>query len=317
VTAIGADPPTGALALADLGRPHAEGGPRCSTGSVMHGESLAATASLGRRWLLVEVAGGWGWSAFLDSPALPRDTGRAIVRRAEAAGLRIAAIRKPGRARGAGRWRYAVVDTGPGSERVVWGEADSPDELVDVPLDGGAGTVSTEPLIAVCAHGRHDECCAVRGRRVAADLVERFPEQTWECSHIGGDRFAATMLLFPHGLNFGRVDHADAPAIVDAYLAGRIAPGHYRGRTAFGREVQAAQEAARTVLGDDRVDAYPPLSSGPAAGGRTRVELAAGSERVLVEVEETSTVPLFTTCAATRRVPNRGYRAVSVALRPA
>ena len=64
----------------------------------------------------------------------------------------------------------------------------------------------------------------MRGRRVAADLAERFPAETWECSHLGGDRFAATMILFPHGLNYGRVDHADAPHIVDEYLAGRVVP---------------------------------------------------------------------------------------------
>ena len=41
---------------------------------------------------------------------------------------------------------------------------------------------------------------------MAALLAERDPDAVWECSHIGGDRFAATMLLFPHGINYGRAD---------------------------------------------------------------------------------------------------------------
>jgi hypothetical protein len=36
------------------------------------------------------------------------------------------------------------------------------------------------------------------------------------CSHIGGDRFAATMLLFPHGINYGWADTVDAQQMVDA-----------------------------------------------------------------------------------------------------
>ena len=48
-----------------------------------------------------------------------------------------------------------------------------------------------EPMLLVCTHGVHDTCCAVRGRPVAAALARRWPEATWECSHVGGDRFAA------------------------------------------------------------------------------------------------------------------------------
>ena len=76
----------------------------------------------------------------------------------------------------------------------------------------------------MCAHGRHDQCCAVRGRVVAARLAAAYPEETWECSHLGGDRFAGTMVLLPHGLYYGWVDDGDAVAVVDAYLAGRVDP---------------------------------------------------------------------------------------------
>ena len=92
----------------------------------MREEPLAATASPGRRWLLVEVAGGWGWSAFTGSPVLDPEVGRAIARRAEAQEHRILAIRRPGRARRAGRWRWALVDTEPGAESVRWGEVSRP-----------------------------------------------------------------------------------------------------------------------------------------------------------------------------------------------
>lgn len=300
--------------MADLAHSHAEGGPRCSTASAMSGESLAGTASPGRRWLLVEIAGAWGWSAFTGSPALDPEVGRAIVRRAESEGMRILAIRKPGRERREGRWRWAIADTEPGSEQLRWGEAADPAELVEAPFEPGAGTASTEPLIAVCAHGRHDECCAVRGRRVATDLAERFPDWTWECSHLGGDRFAATMIAFPHGLNYGRVDHADGPGLIDEYLVGRIVPAHYRGRTAFSRAVQVAQHAAREVYGDLRIGAYAPLGTRASEQG-TIVELAGHGVTITVELEERVGEPIYTMCTATHPVRVKVLEPIGVSTR--
>lgn len=292
-------------------RSHPEGGLRCSTGSAMRGESMIATASAGRHWLLVEVASGWGWNAFTGSRALDPELGRALARRAEQAGYRIVAIRKPGRARRAVRWRWALVDTAPGSESVRWGEVETPADLLEAPFQPGAGTPSDDPVFAVCAHGRHDECCAVRGRRVAADLAERYPDFTWECSHMGGDRFAATMLLFPHGLNYGRVDHADAPFIADEYLAGRVVPEHFRGRSALPRHEQAAQHAAMLATGDRRTDAHPTIDSTRTGDGwRVRVDSQSGP--ITVELVERLGDPLYTMCTATLPVRVRHLEATSV-----
>ena len=55
------------------------------------------------------------------------------------------------------------------------------------------------PLFGVCTHGRHDACCAERGRPVAAALTASHPDETWEISHMGGDRFAANMVVLPGG----------------------------------------------------------------------------------------------------------------------
>ena len=68
-------------------------------------------------------------------------------------------------------------------------------------------------LFAVCTHGRRDPCCAERGRPLAAALSQAFPDQTWESTHIGGDRFAGNLIAFPHGFYFGRVDPAPGVAI--------------------------------------------------------------------------------------------------------
>ncbi len=281
--------------------PRSAGGPACSTRSLAAGDSVAGTASYGRRWLLLEVAGAWGPNAFRQSPLLDRDLGIRIEHRATAEGFRLVAIRRPGRARldqGRPRWRWARIDCTPGHEAVRWGEAHDPAEYL-TSVFSEPGTSSADPVIAVCAHGRHDECCSARGRSVAAALAARDQALVWECSHIGGDRFAATLLLFPHGINYGRADTLDAGQMVAEYRAGRVMLDGLRGRSAFRFLEQRAQHAARQTFGDLRIGAYEPVASALTAPGRWQVELADPPGRVRVELTETTTAPVFSNCAAT------------------
>ena len=90
-----------------------------------------------------------------------------------------------------------------------------PREYLDLALDGSDGELSTDPLVAVCAHGKHDQCCAVRGRSATAAIAAQYPELTWECSHLGGDRFAAAMLVLPEGC---ATDESTQPIRPNSYV---------------------------------------------------------------------------------------------------
>jgi Sucrase/ferredoxin-like len=293
-------------------------GPTCSTRARTAGESLAATASFGRRWLLLEVAGAWGPSAFRQSPALDPALGARLERRAAADGFRLVAIRRPGRARHDPhrRWRWARVDSSPGAEGIVWGEAGDPQEYLRAPFEE-PGTPSDDIIIAVCAHGRHDQCCATRGRLVAAQLHSDDPEAVWECSHIGGDRFAATLLLLPHGINYGWADTLGARPMVSAYRAGQVVLGGLRGRSAFSFLEQAAQDAARRAFGDLSIDAYQPISASGLGPGAWEVVLADDSGDIRVELAEAFSEPMYSNCAATRALARPVFTVGSAArLRP-
>ena len=277
-------------------------GQGCSDQSLARNDPMYGTASAGTSWLLLELSGGWGPSAFLQSPAcIDPKLGLAIVRRAEAAGMRIAAIRKHGRRPAAPRWRWFVAQCAVGSEALYGGEVDDPRGYLELALDGSDGTASTDPLVAVCAHGRHDMCCAVRGRSAAAAITAAYPEFAWECSHLGGDRFAATMLVLPTGLCYGRVDSTDAAELVGRYLDGRLNDEFLRGRTSLPHPVQAAQHFARAEFGDDRIDAFPPLDIEP-GDGTVRVVLGADPPVEVVLNEELSE-PLLSQCHA--KTPGR------------
>ncbi|GAA3214975.1 sucrase ferredoxin [Microbacterium terregens] len=281
----------------------------CSDRSLERGDPLAGTGGFGARWLLIEIDGAWGTHAFFQSRLDPV-LGRALVRRAEAAGIRPVAIRRYGRRaderRGQKHWRWALADARPGLESVRWGAVDDPADLLDVPLDGTAGTVSDRPVLLVCTHARHDQCCAVRGRPVAKTLAGAFPDETWESSHLGGDRFAATMLLLPHGLYYGRVSTTDAASIVERYLRGQIVEEYFRGRSSLSNVIQAAQSFARASSSDDRIDAFVPLLE-ERTGDAWRVDLAHNGDTVTVLLRETTSAPLLSTCSATRPAPVRQF----------
>jgi len=89
----------------------------CSDRSRERGDPLAGTGGYGERWLLVEIDGAWGAHAFFES-ALDPTIGRALVRRAEAAGIRPVAIRRYGRRaderRTQSRWRWVLSWESPG-----------------------------------------------------------------------------------------------------------------------------------------------------------------------------------------------------------
>ena len=303
-----------ATALLATGGP-AGGWAPCSDRSLERNDPLAGTGGYGARWLLVEIDGAWGMHAFFQS-ALDPALGRALVARAEAAGIRPVAIRRFGRRaderRARPRWRWAIADARPGREAVRWGEVTDPAELLTVPLDGAAGSPSDRPVLLVCTHARHDQCCAVRGRPVAQRLARAFPEETWESSHLGGDRFAATMILLPHGLYYGRVSATDAVTVVERYLHGEVVDELFRGRSSLTNVVQAAQSFARRRYGDARIQAYPPLHERREDDGTWTVELGTHEGVMRVVLREMRSAPLLSTCGATRPASVREFALVSI-----
>lgn len=286
--------------------------PPCSDQSRLRDDPIYGTASAGHSWAMLELCGGWGKSAFLDSPAIiDRALGRQICRRIEAAGMRVTAIRRPGRRPATPRWRWFIAHCDEGSEALFHGEVNEPREYLDIALDGSGGELTAGPLVAVCAHGKHDQCCAVRGRGAAAAIASEYPEFVWECSHLGGDRFAATMLVLPEALCYGRVDSTDSAGLVRLYLDGRLDHRYLRGRTSLPHAVQAAQYFARESIGDDRIDALSPLRTERKEDG-IHVLLAADPNPIEVVIAEKMSEPLLSMCRASVLGAVRTFVLVSI-----
>ncbi|MDT8915175.1 sucrase ferredoxin [Amycolatopsis sp. PS_44_ISF1] len=268
---------------------------RCAELADAAGDALAGTAPPASRWLLIEHPGSWSRKA-LDAPGLDPAAVAAVTAWAGPADARIVLIRRPGpRVRDTASRQWFLVDARPGREAIRTGEFHDARGLAAVPAD--QGRPFTGPLTLVCAHGRHDACCAVRGRPLVAALAAARPETTWECTHLGGCRFAPTAVVLPHGFTFGRVPPADAAGIVDDYVRGRLDTRWLRGRSAFPPAVQAAQHHARRATGACGIDELRPSALEPAGAGRWRVEFTDPGCSVLLQ-EHRTPVDRPLTCAA-------------------
>jgi hypothetical protein len=277
--------------------------PRCADAARIRSDPAYATAPPAARLFLVEVPGPWGRTALTDS-RLDRYASGRLADRADVADVRVVLIRRPGRhaqPQGDALRRWALVDTRPGRERVHWGAWRHEHELLEVDLfvpEVPPDPAGPQHLALVCTHGRHDVCCALRGRPVAFALAAAAPHwDVWECSHLGGDRFAANVLLLPSGELFGSLDAASAVEAVRVYDEGRLLLDHHRGRVGRPMVEQAALHHAAVVLGEDRRGALRVLHVG---GGDDlwRVQVGGGGRRYVVTVAAGWSEPARLTCAA-------------------
>lgn len=296
---------------------------RCSTAAAARLEPMFATASRVDRWLLVEQTGPWG----PESVPLGRmDPGAhaSISKLARDYRARLLLIRRPSAADTSAQSGVTVflAESRAGREWLMSRRLDDPAALVGLqpPARDPQWVEETEPLYLVCTHGRHDPCCALFGRPVASALCGREPDRTWECTHVGGDRFGANVVVLPQGLYLGRVIPGRVDEVVDAVRDKRIPLALLRGRSSFGLTVQAAQHFARTELVEsgssilaDGFDDLLPRSEERVGDAEWRVTLTGPDGPITVTVRrEFSETPARLTCHAPEPKSFPGFRLVEI-----
>lgn len=247
----------------------------CATASRALAEPLAGTAATARTWLLIEQPGPWGNKALTQSHLDP-ELGQALDAAASAHGGRVALIRRPGRHAdnsSTARHRIYLARTVPGDSwvRTVALSGDDLGELRKLdfaaldgattdtdgvpPLGLGWEPYRGDPLALVCTNGKRDRCCALLGRPLASELEASGGANVWEITHIGGHRFAPTLLVLPYGYAYGRLDTPAVKGVLDAVRDGHVLTDGCRGRSAWDRPGQAADLAVRERTGESSAHA--------------------------------------------------------------
>lgn len=231
----------------------------CSEKARNRREALYGTATRVRTWLLIEYPGVWRPDA-IDGSTLPKSVKEQLDRLVERQPLlRPLLIRQSYRR--SDRMRCFIVnstETSPSIRRADLSICDDLENL-DIASLMARAQPCREPMYLVCTHGNHDKCCAKFGIPVYKAARELAGSQAWECSHVGGDRFAGNLLCFPHGVYYGHVTPSDVPSIVNSYARGEVHLDNYRGRCCYSRAVQAAdyflrQKTRRLALDNFRYE---------------------------------------------------------------
>ncbi|HVD16286.1 MAG TPA: sucrase ferredoxin [Actinomycetota bacterium] len=280
-------------------------GDTCSVVSRALDEPLYATASRVRAWVLIEQSGPWGREPLVESRLDPT-VGRAIHEHAHATGVRALLIRRPGRGVPGPRHVF-LAHTGRQARWLEELTLEDPGELLDldwtrlaVGEPPGYGVQVTRPIYLACTNGRHDQCCATWGRPLAQGLVAVAGTRAWECSHIGGDRFAGNLVCLPEGVYYGRLGPAEVARAVTLHERGQLDLEHYRGRCCYLPVVQAAEHFLRREQDLTDLDGVVAESRKDAADDVVAVRFAAeAGARWLVRLRVTPADPdRLLTCQA-------------------
>ena len=226
----------------------------CSELSRLAAEKSYGTASTGEVWLLIEYPYGWGPKALEDSAlssALKRRLSRLVASIPRARLLFIKQEKAP-----RDSFQLFIVRARERDPFILKFELETYEQLLSLDIRAAAaneaaasGRRTREPLFLVCTHGRRDKCCAKFGYALYKNLREKIGASVWQSSHVGGDRFAANLVCFPHGLFYGHVGEAAGRRIVSEFAEGRLVLDNYRGRTCYGHAVQSAEFFIRQESG--------------------------------------------------------------------
>jgi hypothetical protein len=297
---------------------------RCADAARERADPLAGSAPPAQRWLLLEHPGPWRIDAVAGAGIDPDVLSR-LTRRAGPA-TRILLVRRPGRIDRLAprRWILAGLDsptvTGPWQQDKDL--LDAAEALINTsaPVMSHLEPIVSNPMILVCTHGVHDVCCALRGRPVAYALSSRWPELVWECSHVGGDRFAPNLAVLPDGFYYGNLDPESALATVEAYLGGTVIADGLRGMARFLPPVQAAVIAAYQRYGplgpaDVTVRSTEHIGPHHGHGSETFVDLVIEPLQRMVRVHVLSVrrTDAQLTCRAVRETPATEYQIIDFA----
>lgn len=265
----------------------------CSALARNQSEPLYGSIAPAARWLLLEYRAPFGEDALADA----RISVEVKAHLEALPNSKTLLIRQPGQREAARRLRLYAVQAAASQPAIFRIDFDHYEEILTLDLENLLASrivaPEAEPLYAVCANGKRDQCCARFGVPFYEALVEQLGGRVWQCSHIGGHRFAATMLAFPHGDCYGYLDASDAPQMAAALQAGSLVLEKWRGRAVMPQPAQAAEYYLRQALSLPLRDALrfeSAANEGPrwqsewlVAGQRYRVHVHRGEREIVAD----------------------------------
>lgn len=286
----------------------------CSRLAQAAGEQLFGTATRQTTtWLLLEVPRPWGSDALADSDLSPAVKQHCFDWLDTIPKARFQFVRREvGVWADPGHITFYVARVEEQRSRLYRVQLQAYEDLRGLNLQAlgqGEGMDQIDDILFLtCVNGNRDACCAKWGRPVFQAASDAAGPAAWQTTHLSGHRFAATMVVLPHGIHYGWLEPEEAGPLVEAHRSGQIYRlDRLRGRVCYDRPVQAAEYYLRREIDQRDLSTFR-LDGAEQKGDRWTVRFAASDADICYQVEFTEELSAFAnpmSCGdpETKRVP--------------
>lgn len=222
----------------------------CSDHSRTIGESMLGSAPTAWVWFLLEYDKAWGYDA-IDESLIPDKVKQHLLTSMDALNPARTLIIKQNASTPSNRKSFyvAVANESPKMYKIPLGSYEAIVDLDLIALAKGEAQYErfrTEDSIwLTCTNGMRDQCCSRQGGAVYSAFKDIIGDAAWQCSHVGGHRFASNVVHFPSGIFYGRIEPQDASALIDANKKRGMLHTNLRGRACYPKPAQAAEGLLR------------------------------------------------------------------------
>lgn len=152
-----------------------------------------------------------------------------------------------------------------------------------------AGEPDERITILCCTDGKQDPCCARYGFatwKALRDYADPTNFRVLQSTHLGGCRFAASLLVLPHRARYGRLEPQDVPEFLSCLDKGIPYLPAFRGNPELDALEQVAEHAALTFWSDTGVREKITFEnkSSSDAGEDAEVIASTTSQRLLIRL---------------------------------
>lgn len=193
------------------------------------------------------------WQSRVERSAdFPGELAEVVNQAAAAAGRRARTVARPSVRADGTREARVYRRTPEGEVRLVrlhFQEEEGPRDRLAAAVTGEEPGEAAPPVLFVCTHGSRDPCCGKRGYAMVRRARERAPRrEILESSHLGGHRFAPTVLALPEWRLFGRLEVDEVDEFLGLLERGRVMASRLRGACWLPPAAQVAEGAVLEVL---------------------------------------------------------------------
>lgn len=286
--------------------------------SAQIGELLIGSAPQTENWLLLEYPRAWAAQAY-DESAIPDAVKAHIDAQLALMPLsRLQLIQHHSRESLTDLTLY-VIHAGYEAQRVRRFALPTLEALLTLPLAEIAagrtemGETVDQPVVIICTNAKRDTCCGRYGLPLYRALANTRDAQVWQTNHIGGHRFAATLVTFPHGLYYGRMYEGEGRDLLDALRADSMMTTGCRGRACLPPYAQAAEYYLREQMGALALDAFAaPDAAQTRDGWQVRFRQRDGGSYTVTLAEEPTPFDVMSNSGEQKGKPGVQYRLMSI-----